>query len=634
MKLIQGNAVLFCILVFSFGKINAQEGYSIADLNLAQLENSNAVIRKRDLVFEIKSATETVFKVHQVVTLLNHRSQFDKLMLYYDGSSSIRKLSGRIYDAMGREIRKVKKDEIRDRSAISSFSIYEDNRVKYVDLALKQFPVTVEFEYEAVDRNELFIPGWDIQPYNTAVQSSTYTLITPEGFDVEFKAFNIQLDVEEEKVDGKIIRKWEVSDLPAIKQEPYAPPAIAVLPMLIFAPNEFYFHGYQGSWSTWDAFGAFMSELMAETRELPETVKQEVRRQLAGKETTAEKVEALYRFLQNNTRYVSVQIDVSGWQPYPAKDVAEKKYGDCKGLSNYMKALLEEAGIEAWPALIYSNSQPNVIPEDFVMPAFNHMVLYLPSENQWLECTSNTYPVGYAGWHNQNRKALLITEGGGRLVDTPPLKPADNFANHHTRIYLAEDGKAQFADSVRFGGWQHEWLRYAYHNMTRAQMQEEYLRSSSLPAANLAEFAVNVSEEEPSATVVIRGEFLKYAAKSGKRLFMPVNAVDVMSRIPEEMEDRKLPVWSHRAYADHDSITVILPKGYKIESSPAPVSIETPWGKYRMEVETGMEKVIIVRSLEVVPVHLPAAEYQQWRAFFKEVARADAAMIVLVQQKT
>ncbi|RME00550.1 MAG: DUF3857 domain-containing protein, partial [Bacteroidetes bacterium] len=405
---------------FSFGKTEAQENnYSLAGLKLSDFKNANAIIRQRDLVFEVKSASETSFKVHQVVTLLNQSAEFDKLRLYYDGSTSIKKISGKVYDAFGREIRKVKKDEIQDLSAISSSSIYEDDRVKLVDLALKKFPVTVEFEYEEVTQNELFIYGWDIQPYNTAVQSSTYTLITPEGFDVNYRLFNIDLEPALELSDGKIIRKWKVENLPAVKREPYAPPAIAVLPHLIFAPHEFNFHGYKGSWESWDDFGAFMSDLMAGTRELPENVKQEVRAQLDGLETTQEKVEALYRYLQDNTRYVSVQIDVSGWQPYPAKEVAEKKYGDCKGLSNYMKALLEEAGIEAWPALIYSNSKPNVITEDFVMPAFNHMVLYLPKENQWLECTSNTYPAGYPGWHNQNRKALLITGEGGKLVDTP-----------------------------------------------------------------------------------------------------------------------------------------------------------------------------------------------------------------------
>ncbi len=621
-------------LFFSFGKISAQEDYSLAGLDLTLFRDANAIIRQRDLVFEVKPNHETILKVHQVVTLLNKSSQHDKLVLPYDGSSKIRKLSGKIYDSYGKEIRSVSKDEIKDQSAISSSSIYEDRRIKYLDLAIKQLPVTVEFEYEKVSWGELFIENWDIQPYNTAVQSSSYTLITPAGFEVHCKALNIDLTARQETTGGKSIRRWTVQNLPAVRYEPYAPPAMEVLPRLLFAPQTFYFHGYKGSWDNWSAFGTFMSELMAGTSELPTDLKQMVHQQVEGLENPADKVAALYHFLQQNTRYVSVQMDVSGWQPYPVKEVAQKKYGDCKGLSNYMKALLKEAGIEAWPALIWRDNQPNTLPEDFVLPRFNHMLLYLPSENQWLECTSNTYPAGYAGWSNQNRKALLITPEGGKLVHTPPMKPEDNFAHHTTRIQLLDNGQARFVDSVRFGGWQHEWLRYAAHHLTNAEMQEEYLQNSSLPAANLSRFTVDVAAHSPHATVLLEGKFLKYAAKSGKRLFLPVNAVDALTAVPDEVQDRRLPVRSHSAYADADTILIILPKGYKTESAPEPVLLETPYGNYHLEVHQADGSLTIVRSLEVFPVSLPASEYPKWRAFFKDVAKADAAMIVLVQQKT
>ncbi len=60
-----------------------------------------------------------------------------------------------------------------------------------------------------------------------------------------------------------------------------------------------------------------------------------------------QKVFALYDYLQKNTRYISVQLGIGGWQPFPADYVATKRYGDCKALSNFMVALLKEAGIKA-----------------------------------------------------------------------------------------------------------------------------------------------------------------------------------------------------------------------------------------------------------------------------------------------
>ncbi|NJK82774.1 MAG: transglutaminase domain-containing protein [Saprospiraceae bacterium] len=93
-----------------------------------------------------------------------------------------------------------------------------------------------------------------------------------------------------------------------------------------------------------------------------------------------EKIAILYRFLQDNMRYVSVQLGIGGWQTYDAQYVEQNKYGDCKALSNFMKAMLKTLDIPAYTAAVYGDSRgvPLEAEEDFSFPLFNHVIYIFP----------------------------------------------------------------------------------------------------------------------------------------------------------------------------------------------------------------------------------------------------------------
>ena len=48
-------------------------------------------------------------------------------------------------------------------------------------------------------------------------------------------------------------------------------------------------------------------------------MKAEILKLIEGASTNLEKIEILYRYLQENTRYVSVQLGIGGWQTFDAR---------------------------------------------------------------------------------------------------------------------------------------------------------------------------------------------------------------------------------------------------------------------------------------------------------------------------
>jgi hypothetical protein len=59
------------------------------------------------------------------------------------------------------------------------------------------------------------------------------------------------------------------------------------------------------------------------------------------------------------------------------------------------------------------------------------------------------------------------------------------------------------------------------------------------------------------------------------------------------------------------------------------LSYEHPAGQYRAEVKFSPGKLTWIRTLKLLPVELPASEYEDYRQFFVDVAKADRRQVVV-----
>ena len=107
-----------------------------------------------------------------------------------------------------------------------------------------------------------------------------------------------------------------------------------------------------------------------------------------------EKVRRIYEYLQKNTRYVSIQLGIGGFQPFDAISVASNGYGDCKALSNYTYSLLKAVGVKSNYIVINAGEGEDDIVTDFPSSQFNHVILAVPMETRlFAKChpTTNCY---------------------------------------------------------------------------------------------------------------------------------------------------------------------------------------------------------------------------------------------------
>lgn len=628
--------LLMCLL--SAGSLHAQIDLAPTSVD-SLLPNAKEIVRVDRIKIRLNSAAEGLYSHRKVVTVLNNNSTANTIYIGYDPETPITQLRANLYDKNRQLIRKIKKEEFEDYAAVDGFSIYQDNRAKVLTLNHTDFPYTVEWEYEQKLKGIILaiLPDWDIQHYGTAVELSELSVEIPINTQLHHRSVNIQLKPEVTTLkDGFQQYVWKVRNLKAVKEEPYAPHYEQVLPQVQLAVNNFQIASYTGSMSTWKEFGRFMASLYQGRDELPAELKSELNTVLNGAKTNTEKVERLYRYMQGKMRYVSVQLGIGGWQPFTAEYVHRNKYGDCKALTNFMKALLNYANIKAYPVAIQNTDDaPRVFDENFVKdPGFNHVVLYIPAEKIWLECTSTDYPINYLGESNSDRQVLLLNEEGGQLLRTPVLSSKENREYWRAEFRIGAEGNIENTAHADFYGANHELYRALKESLAAKERKEWLEENLNLALESLDSLQVNYQKDRAEASLSFHAMLSRMGSRSGKRWFVPFNPLNPLTKAPAKAENRLQRVVNRKAYVQESDLSFTLPAGYKVESLPfSEKKLESPFGQYEVKVQQTGDKILVKRRLLIEAVDLPATEYTAFGNFYREVAKWDGAKMVLISEE-
>lgn len=281
----------------------------------------------------VSSATRAVTHQRQTVTIRDEQGA-DKAFFLCRCSKQERLTSfrGEAVDAQGRQLRKFRQGDLH-RTEYSPYLAIDDYQL-YLDYTPPSYPITITYEWSMELRNTLieypsFCPQDD---YEVSVRHALYRLTVPADIDVRHALQNIGTEPQTTTdADGRRTLTLDVTDLPALHDEPYARPLRERLPLAYFAPRRFTYYGTEGSLDTWADYGRWERSLLEGRDALPETLRAELHQLTDTLPTPRQKVHALYRYLGRNTRYVAILLGIGGQQPAPAAEVAGSGFGDCKG---------------------------------------------------------------------------------------------------------------------------------------------------------------------------------------------------------------------------------------------------------------------------------------------------------------
>lgn len=135
---------------------------------------------------------------------------------------------------------------------------------------------------------------------------------------------------------------------------------------------------------------------------------------------------AALRLVEDKTRYFFIGIGDGGYVPAPADETWRRKFGDCKGKTALLLAILKALEVEAEPALVSLGGGDGMDERLPSLAAFNHVLVRATVEGKvyWLDGTRTGDRSGLDALRPPpHRWALPVRAAGADLerIDLPPL---------------------------------------------------------------------------------------------------------------------------------------------------------------------------------------------------------------------
>lgn len=331
--------------------------------------------------------------------------------------------------------------------------------------------------------------------------------------------------------------------------------------------------------------------------------------------------------MQHKTRYISIQVGIGGYQPFPAEEVDKTGYGDCKALVNYTQALLKAAGINSYYCMVAAGPQKKSLIPDFAsIDQGNHVILCMPFKNDttWLECTSQQIPFGFLSSFTDDRLVLACTPEGGKLLHTPHYTAAMNAVKRTAEFTISDKGTLTGTMVSIFGGTdfddRYEMLK-ADHQQQLKNMADVYA-INNLHAEKL-ELTVDTSNVIPAIIERLQLSAGEYAAPNSGKFYFKVNSFDALKQTAPPVGNRTRAVYINRGYTQDDEISYLLPTGFHVDKPLLNKEISMPFGGFSISMTVNNGKLIYKRHLQMNEGTYRKAAYQELVDFYQAVYEAD-----------
>lgn len=438
-----------------------------------------------------------------------------------------------------------------------------------------------------------------------------YVLEAPSDKPLYFN----QAVAKKKSADGKTTTYRVVAkDVPGIKPENAMPGWTEVARFL-----------HVSTYESWDDVGRWYWNLVREQLVVDDGIRKGVQQAIAALPAGADaraKVDAIYQHVVRNTRYVGLEFGIHGFKPYRTTDVYSRRFGDCKDKASLLKVMLAEVGIDSHLVLVRTRDLGSLPDAPASLAAFNHAITYVPSLDLFLDGTAEWSGPSELPSGDQGATVLVVEDGKGAKLRTIPMSGTDeNGRRTVQRVALRSDGTASVEHEVTVWGGGASAVRYRFQSPKEREERLAAAFGDVYPGVEVSDVkAPGLDDILRPAALSAELRVPSWAKREGTALRFAV-----LGR-----ESRLAPAMAGTAEREHDlvldlpstedsQIRYVLPTGHKFSRQPAGKTLDTPVGKFSLEVEPQDDGAVVRSRLQLTRARITPAEYDAFRQFLRQV---------------
>jgi transglutaminase-like putative cysteine protease len=337
--------------------------------------------------------------------------------------------------------------------------------------------------------------GWSVP-----VRHHRVRVTAPASRPIQAKSFGpVSLTFNTRMEGDNQVMTWEGRDMKAIASESELPSWFTPYPVI--RVSEF---------TQWSEVVKWAEPLYAVADPLAPQLVEKARALTRGLADDGEKAVAILQFVQQEIRYLGMELGAGSYRPSAPEVVLARRFGDCKDKTLLFCTLLRAVGVTAYPALLDTDWRDTIdgwLPSPY---AFDHVIACWPrAEGNVFFDPTLTQQQG--GWERRGLpdygRALLVKAGetGLTVITVPPMA--------RSRVRVLEEFKvadferpARFTVKTTYTGLSADSER-GYFSRTKAEeIAKRFVNYYASAYPGLTSVSVPTLEDDPKTNTVTVNE--------------------------------------------------------------------------------------------------------------------------------